>query len=258
MELHGLGGPPVGAPPSWGQKYFEALERVAVWVAQNFRAVMDYAFPEPTVVLPEIVVIHPAARIPEEKRPISWDAEKFLEAFEVDNLDHNLMILLQATECQLEEPSAYPKRYIDFLREMQGKVPGFAAAIEEAVDKIHAPDEEKGLYERSDLSAHWIFDAIITLQLRELLPTLKGMEQQPQLEALRDLIPPHIEDNRTENRVRARVWHALCQMQGLDLILGVRLKIYDSKITPPATKYLKSDSLDLALLRRAVLETLAN
>ena len=222
---------------------------------------LDTAFPEPKVVLSPLGPPRPIAQLPEEMRPMKWDPVEIIASFreggEEEVLLHNMKVLLRATECQLARSSEFPTKFYQVLRGMKEVAPDFSDWIQLAYCTMQKEEVEEGFYERNDISVKGIYDAIIWSMMHDILIALpEGNKEQLQL--LVDLIPIHIKDNREVNRTRTKVWFVVSKLQGLDLMLGLRLRTLNDKIKGASgTAYLKSSECDLGLLRKAAKELLA-
>ena len=239
----------------------ETEMRAPKWILQSGGGIVDKYFPEPNVVLPLLGAPRPIAQLPEEMRPMKWDSEEIIASFHEGNeevaLLHNMEILLQATECQLARSSEFPTKFYEVLRGMKERVPDLSDWIQLGYCTMQKEEVEEEFYGRSDISVKGIYDAIIWSMMHDTLIALpEGNKEQLQL--LVDLIPVHLKDNREVNRTRTKVWFVVSKIQGLDLMLGLKLRTLNDKIKgATGTAYLKSDGCDLGLLRRAAKELLA-
>lgn len=222
---------------------------------------LDTIFPEPNVVLPPLGPPRPIACLPEEMQPMKWDPVEIIASFrggdEEEDLRQNMEILLRATECQLARSSEFPTKFYEVLRGMKEKAPDFSDWIQLAYCNMQKEEVKEGFYERNDISVKGIYDAIICSTMHDTLNALPE-ENKGQLQLLVDLIPVHLKDNREVNRTRTKVWFVVSKIQGLDLMLGLKLRTLNDKIKgTTGTAYLKSSECDLGLLRRAAKALLA-
>ncbi|WP_316357102.1 hypothetical protein [Candidatus Neptunichlamydia sp. REUL1] len=239
----------------------ETEMRAPKWIPQIFGGLLDTYFPEPNVFLQPLGPPRPIARLPEEMQPMKWDPEAIIASFregaEEEVLLHNMEVLLRATECQLARSSEFPTKFYQVLRRLKDIAPDFSDWIKLAYCTIQKEEVEEGFYERNDISVKGIYDAIIWSMMHDTLNALPE-ENKEQLQLLVDLIPVHIKDNREVNRTRTKVWFVVSKIQGLDLMLGLKLRTLDDKIKGTSgTMYLKSSECDLGLLRKAAKELLA-
>lgn len=238
-------------------RYAEHLTIPLRWVYSLFQSFMDAHFPEPKD-LPPVAVIRPAAHLPENKKEEYWDANRFLGEFGGENdLEHNLDVLLRATEAHFGvEISGVSEEFNAFLREMKKNLPEFSQIIAWAYTLIEGEVEGEGFYEREDIRVDGIYDAVLITQLHDDLTTIKEKNFKTQMQVVIDLIPQVIENERTFNRTRAKVWHVMGQLKVLDTILVPSIKKEKDTFTS-VTGYLKSRDVDLLHIREALV-SLAN